>query len=820
MERRTRPTIVVAAEKKNDLAPIIMKYMGLARRFWYWIVLSVIVALCLGYVYQQRQNRVYQSQAVVLIEQKDAGQSTMRTRAGNSQVNTLMQLNGITAGENIQNELYIITSLRLVKHVVMPLGLDVDYTMKQSMHDVALYRERPFRVNFERMAEYPASMEVSLDEKGNFSMTNFVVPVKMFKGKKVSLTKEETASVVVAKPGQKVKTPIGVLSVEKDVTYDNFGRGDVVKVNHYTVDMAAELYRSRLSADLMDKESELIVLTCKDINSARAEDILYELIEVYKQDVIDNKNIQAERTAEFIDGRLQLISRELSAVESELATFKSHNNIADLTTTASAMTQQSFQARNAVTELNTQLSVARYLEDYLRTTPGSKDVIPVLSNFNNSAVSSQIAEYNRVLLNRNRMASNSSDESPAVREQDRQLESMRSAINSSLASYVKSVELELRAAQANEQHYVGQAGLVPVKEKQAIDIARQQSLKEALYTYLLNKREEVALQLAIEEANVRLIEDPVSSNGPISPRSKVIMLLALLLGLVVPFGVMFIWELFDTTISGRTDVEDALSLPIVGELPHMEHANDKTLVFGKEADYSAPIAEAFRLLRYGLHYYDSNGKVLLVTSSSPSHGKSFVSRNLAGAMAMTGKRVLLVDADIRVRNLTRYQSLLSMSGVTEYLIGDVNSIDDIIAKDALQPGVDIMPAGSTPPNTTELLMSNRLDTLIEKVRDMYDAIILDTTPAFAVADASIVSRVCDATLFVIRVGEQIRAGLPAIEELYKSKKCGNLCAVINDADLKTRVYGNGYGSYGYHYQYGYHHHAKRKWYEFWKKNKR
>lgn len=816
MERRKKPAIIVAQEQKNDLAPIVMKWVGIVRSHWMWFVLSAIVCLAAAFVYQQCKPRTYSTAAVVLIEQQDGSGTSMRTKVGNSQMNTLMQLNGISAGDNLKNEMFILSSLRIMKLVIPELHLDVDYTTKSALHDVALYRDRPFEARFARQAEVPSRMTVTIGDDGRLRLTDF-----QMMSKKHELTEEQSESVVIATPGQEVQTPVGRVTFSKSSAYKTFPRDKEIVVNHYPLAVATKIYQSKVSASELEKDCDLIVLGCNDINPDRAADILYEIVEKYKKDVIDNKNSQAQRTAEFIDGRLDLISRELAEVEGEYAQFKASNNIVDLGATASAMTQEGIRARAALTEASTQLSVAQYLADYLRSTPGQKEAIPVLSNFGSSNLGTQIGEYNRTVIERNRQASNSSDDAPHVRELDRQLETMRSAIHSSLNSYVKSLELEVRAAQANESRLLGQSGQVPMKEQRVMDIARQQNLKEALYTYLLNKREEVALQLAIEEANVRLVEEPESSSAPIAPRTKVILLIGLLVGLVIPFLVLYLRELFDTTVNSRKDVEEVLTLPIVGELPHLDHSNDQTLVYAKGSDLSAPIAEAFRLLRYGLHYLSADAKVLLVTSATPSHGKSFVSRNLASAMAMTQKRVLLIDADIRVRNLSRNYGLASFKGMTEYLIGDVDRVDDIVVKDCIMEGVDVLPAGMTPPNTTELLMGQRLDTLMAELRERYDAIIIDTTPAFAVADASIVSRVTDYTLFVIRVGEQAKAGLPTIEELYQSKKCGNLCAVINDSDRKVRSYGYGYTagySYSYSYQYGYRHKTKkRKWFEFWKK---
>lgn len=809
MERRNRPAIIVAADRKNDLAPIVMKWVGIVLHFWYWFVLSVIVAGCLGYAYQQSRERIYSTQAVVLIEQKDGGGGTsMRSKAGNSQINTIMELNGVSVGDNLKNEMFILSSLRLMKLVVPKLNLDVDYTTKAGLHDIALYKESPFVAQFPKTTKYPVSMSATIGEDGRLTLTNFQLHNEKYK-----LPEEKTLQVQTVNFGEEVSTPVGRVRFEKTKQFDDFAAGKEIVITHYPVDMAAAIYRSKVSADEFDKECDLIVLTCNDINPDRAADLLTEVVETYKKDVIDNKNSEGQRTAEFIDSRLNIITNELASIEDEYAKFKAENKIADLVTSASTLTSEGVRATNATNELATQLAIAKYLEEFLRNTPGETDVIPVVSNFNNSALAQQIGEYNRTVINRNRQANNSNDDAPWVREQDRQLENMRKGILSSLASYVKSTDLELRSAQSSENKLVGMTSEMPLKERQAYDINRQQNLKEALYTYLLNKREEVALQLAIEEANVRVVEEPETASAPIAPRTKVIMLIALLMGLIVPFLVLYIRNLFDTTVTTRKDVEEALTIPIVGELPHVEKANDNTLVYARGADLSAPIAEAFRLLRYGLHFFNNSGQVLLVTSSTPSHGKSFVSRNLASAIAITGKRVLLVDADIRVRNLSRNSGLSSARGVTEYLINDCNSVDEIIVKDGLMEGVDLLPAGATPPNTTELLMSERFDKLFAELRAKYDCILVDTTPAFAVADASIASRIADQTLFVIRVGEQVRAGLPAIEQLYHSKKCGNLCVVINDSDRKT-IY-TGYGKQGFSYRYGYQ--KKRKWWQFWKK---
>lgn len=788
-----------------------MKWWGIVRRFWYWFVISAILSLVASYIYQQKQDRVYSGQAVILIEDsKDAGGTGRRVGKGSVNLNTMMQLNGINVGDNIENELFILSSLRLMKNVVRTLNLEVDYTTSEGLHNVALYRERPFVVEFDLPCKRFASMEASINADNTLTLTNFELATSR------GVIEDET--VIHAKIGQKVKTPIGVLTIKKDNLFKSFPRDEKVKVTHYSNDLVARIYKKRISASEFSKNSSLIVLACTDINQDRAEDILFEICEVYKSDIVDNKNRVAQRTAQFIEDRIKLIGTELTQVEQRLATFKQNNQILDVALSATAMSGQTVQAEQAVMKLSTNLSVANYLADFLRTTSGSKDVIPVVGHVENPALGNQIAEYNRLALTRSRYAGNSSEEAPAVRDMDRQMDALRAAINSSLTNYVKSIEVELRAARANQAHFSGKAGQVPVKEREALDIARQQSLKEALYTFLLNKREEVALQLAIEEANVRVVEAPIFNKEPISPRTGVIMAIALLIGLLIPALIFWVLDLFDNTISNRHEVETLLEIPIAGELPHVNKTTDETLLFAKDAEHNSAAVEAFRMLRYGLHFMNRDAKVYMVTSSTPDQGKSFVSRNLASALSMTGKKVILVDTDVRKQNLSGSFGASHVVGLTQYLVGDEDNLDNIIQRRAIVERVDFLAAGATPPNITELLMSDRLEILVNKLREEYDYVILDTTPCFAVVDASIVSRVADVTLFVMRVGVQLKNGLIPVKELHQTRKIGNLCLVINDADLKARTYGYGYG-YGYGYSYGYGNaeelDAKRKWWQLW-----
>ena len=608
------------------------------------------------------------------------------------------------------------------------------------------------------------------------------------------------------RPGTVVKTPIGNLQINKTTLFSRFPENKAIEISQMPVQMAAKIYKDKISASAYDKETSLVVLSAQDINTARAEDLLNAVYELYKQDVVDNKNRVASSTANFIDKRVMLIGQELTNVENRLASFKQQNSVIDFQEAAGAMTAQSADARQQALQLETQLSVARYLQEFLQNNSNEHQIIPAI-NLEKATFNGQIDAYNQLMNERNKNAANSSEQSPLVRDLDKQLASQRTSILSSVRSYVRSVEMQANAARSNENSLMGQVNNAPQAARKALDIQRQQNLKETLYTYLLNKREEVALQLAINEANVRMVENPLGPSSPVSPRKVVIMFIAFLIGLIIPAVVLWLRELFDVTISGRQDVEGVVTAPIVGELPRWESPSEDALITHCAAN--DPIVEAFRMLRFSLSFVRRTAKVMVLTSTTPHHGKSFISRNLSVVFAMANKRVLLIDADIRKRTLS--SDFGRTAGLTSWLVDVDNQtrLEDIVVKDSLTKGVDFLPAGILPPNPAELLMSDRLEELVAVAREQYDFIIFDTTPIFGVADASIVDRVADLTLYVMRVGMQEKAFLPELEKMYQDKKMRNLCLILNDSDAKSRKkgygygYGYGYGQYGYGYGYGY-----------------
>lgn len=784
------------ANEEVQLVPLMRLCLEEFKTHWWWFLLSVLLCVGCGWYYQQKQQRIFQRQAVMLIEDADAssvggGASTSRSSKRNA-MNTLLELNGVSVGDNLKNEIFILSSKRLMLRVVEKLHLDIDYTIEAGLHIKSLYgdKELPFEVLFQSKCKGKALQTFKVTKKDANTVT-----LKGLHDKEGNELPDKDVQL-----GQMVQTPYGQLCV---VRGQQFGAwtDETITVSRMSIKNAATRFIGELAVSEYDKETSLIVLNCSDNNVERADHILACLYDTYKEDVVDNKNRVAQNTARFIDERIQIIGRELSSVENQLASFKKRNKLVDFTQSSQIVLNATNDARQQSLQLETQLNVARYLSDYLHSHSNNHDLIPAL-NMQDASFNTQIGKYNDVMNQRNQMVANSSDKQAIVAELDRQLAQMRQTIASSLKSYVNSIELRLRDAQANESALTGQVSGAPDQEKKGLDIQRQQSLKEALYTYLLNKREEVALQQAINEANVRLVEGPIGGEAPIKPKSAMIMLVALIIGLAIPTAILWIKRMLDVTVHGRKDIEEATTIPVLGEVPIDKDFNgDNTLISSLASD--SPMVEAFRILRFALGYMRQNPKVLVSTSTTPGQGKSFVTRNMAIILAMAGKKVVVIDADIRKRTLSA--AFRHTIGLTAYLSDDYTQVGDIIKKDGISKGVDFIPAGHMPPNPSELLMSNRLDELVKRLRSEYDYVLFDTTPMLSVADANIVNRVADSTIFVIRVGVQERAFLPELEHMYQDHRFKSLSIVLNGVDPER-----GYHGYGYGYGYAYDKHSKSK----------
>ena len=489
----------------------------------------------------------------------------------------------------------------------------------------------------------------------------------------------------------------------------------------------AAYYLANLGIRQEEDASSILTLSLKDASPSRAEDVLNMLITAYNEDAIRDKNQVAVNTADFINERLIIISRELGGVESELETYKRDNRILDINNTASAYLDESRKSNSEALEMETQLRLATYIKDYLEDHTKDGDLIPSNTGIDNASVESQISQYNAIKLRRDKLIEDSSNSNPVVEELNNSLHAMKQSIIRAVDNMIVSINVRKRDAQSREVRAQSRVASIPTQEREMLSIERQQKIKEALYLFLLNRREENAITQAMADNNARVIDGATGSNAPIAPvRSRI-----MLLGLVITF-----------------------------------------------------------------------------TSFNEGAGKTFISRNLALTLVFAKKRVLLLDMDIRKGTLSHHMHGHGHKmGLTNYLADSSVQVDDIIRPVEGVDGLDIIPAGTVPPNPAELLMDERLDKLVEELRQRYDYIVADSVPVGIIADASIANRVVDLTIFVVRAGKLDRRQLPDIESLYQEKRLRNMALVLNGVDIAHRGYGYGYGygygRYGYGYGYGY-----------------
>ena len=747
---------------------------------WKWFLLSILVCGGIAWYSYARSPLVYFRSATVII--KDPSNKTSTTG--------LDRFDNIINKVNVANEILQFRSKKLMREVVQRLHADISYQVEDGLRNNELYTQSPVLLSFpDALPEQHFALTVTPKD------TNSVI-LSDFSGIEAasSLTIPMNDTVTLGKGMRVVATPTNY--------YAQSWLGTAIRVQKLPVESMVNYYKGALGIQQEEEESSILTLALKDGSAARAEDVLNTLINVYNEEAVKDKNQVAVNTANFINERLIIIENELGGVESELESFKQRNQIVDIASSAGMYMSESQKYNSDALELETQLRLANFIKDYLTDPTKETDLIPSNTGIGDMNIESQISLYNTAKLKRDRLIDDSSENNPVVQELNNSLRAMKQNIIRAVDNMIVSLNVQRNDAQSREMRAQSRVTAIPTKERQMLSIERQQKVKEALYLYLLNKREENALSQAMADNNARVIDGAEGSNAPISPNRNRILLLGILVGVAIP-GLACLAVLFmDTRVHSRKDFEGVLSVPFLGEIPQDKEAgrrNDtkKTAVTIAENTDSV-VAEAFRILRTNMAFMarkDAAQQVIILTSLNEGAGKTFISKNLGISLALAKKRVLLIDMDIRRGTLSR-QFHLHKTGLTNYLADVTLSVEDIIQH---KEGFDIIAAGVVAPNPAELLMDERLDQLVDKLRKQYDYIVVDSVPVGIIADATISNRIADLTIFVARAGRLDRRQLPEIEQLYKENKLHNMAVVLNGADFHRR-YGY-YGYYGYSYKY-------------------
>ncbi len=782
--------------EKTDYRELFFKYII----HWPWFVAGVIVCMLLALVYLRYQVPVYEVNASILIKEDE------KKNAKNLQ-DAMQDFGVFSMTSNFDNEVEILRSRTLIKKVVSELGLYITLSEENSFgYNTPLYKNTPLKVYItaeeaERL-EGNISLSISYTMQGRLSVEGKY----LYNGEKQEFVREFDSLPAI------MPLDVGVISISPTDKLATLKKPVEIKAQIGTLTATAVSYGNALTIEPISKKSTIATISLKNTDKQRAVDFIYALIDSYNQDTNAEKNEVAQKSADFIEERIDIINRELGTTETELAEFKQRSGITDLSSDAQLALHASSQYEQQYTEITNQINLVNYLKDYINNSENNDEVIPANVGLSDMNLSSVIEQYNALILERKRLLRTSSENNPAVVNLNTGIEAMRHNVRTTVNSVLQGLQITLGDIERQTRKYEARISNAPKQEKEFMSIARQQEIKATLYIMLLQKREENAITLAATANNGRIIEEPMAGQHPVSPRKKIILLAAFLLGFAIPMGIIYILDLLRFRIEGRADVEKLTTVPIVGDIPFNMHKRSESdpypdiVVREGENDM---MAEVFRNVRTNMNIMlgGHDRKVILVTSTTSGEGKSFISSNLAASLALLDKKVILVGLDIRKPGLNRiFKSSAKAQGVTQYLADSENTdIRSLIQPSGVALNLDLMLGGPMPPNPTELLARNALDDLMTLLKSEYDYIVLDSAPIGMVSDTQIISRVADASLYVCRADYTHKNDYMLINELQEQKRLPNLCTAINALDTSNKKYGYyyGYGKYGYGKRYGY-----------------
>lgn len=756
--------------------------------YWPWIVACVAVALIGAFFYLKTLPPLYTVSSSILIKNESKG--------GANGVN-LEDLGFVSSStQSFDNELEILRSRTLIKKVVTALDLYISCSVPGQFRDTELYKQSPVKV------------WVTPEEAERMGYAQV----------KMSFRNQQLHEVLVEHEGQEWKktveslpavfsTPVGVFTFSAaDSTQQTLQPvPEVIQATVVSPTSAAASFRSRLTVAPGGRGTTMALLTITGSQVPRGVDFLNKLVEVYNEEGNNDKNEVAAKTAEFIDERIRIINKELGTTESQLASFKQRAGVVDITADASQAAGEQANYERAYAENEVQISLVNHLKSHILNEANQYEVIPANIGLNNSDLNTVVQNYNQMLIERKRLLRTSHEDNPAVQSLNASIEVMRNSVMGAIQTAEKGLLINRQALQAQTRKYAGKVSDAPVQEKEYLSMSRQQEIQANLYLMLLQKREENNITLASTANNARVIDEPLAG-GQIFPTPSQTYMIALVLGLGLPVGLIFLWGLLQFKIQTRGDVEKITHLPIIGDIPLTPETAESAIVVRENRNEL--MEEVFRSVRTNIQYMLQEGqKVILFTSTTSGEGKSFNAGNLACSFAFMGKKVVIVGLDIRKPGLNKVFHLSHKeAGISQYL-SDPEHTDvlSLCQASTVSPNLYILPGGTIPPNPTELVARQALNDAIQQLKTHFDYVILDTAPIGMVTDTQLIARVADLSVYVCRSNYTAKSEFKLINELQQDGKLPHLCVLINGIDMNKRETGSyyGYGKYGKYGHYGY-----------------
>ena len=781
-----------ANEEKIDFQEILFKYLI----HWPWFVGAVIFCLLGAWLYLHTATPIYNVSATVLVkDDKKGGSAGMASELENLGLNGL-----VTSSQNIDNELEVLRSKTIAKEVVVDLGLYISYKDEDEFPAKDMYKTSPVQVNLipqeAELLDEPMIVEMALQPQGSLDVNVKVGDDEFQKHFDKLPAVFPTARGTLAF----FMSPDSLISKgTEDVDLEKKVRNITATINNPL--RVARWYCKSMTIEPTSKTTSVAVISLKNSSLRRGQDFINKLLEMYNINTNNDKNEIAQKTAEFIDERIGIISKELGSTEESLETFKRNAGITDLTSEAQIALTGNAEYEKKRVENQTQINLVEDLRRYMRG--NEYEVLPGNIGLQDAGLVAQIDRYNEMLVERKRLLRTSTENNPTIINLDTSIRAMKMNVDVTLDRTLQGLLITKADLDREASRFSRRISDAPGQERQYVSIARQQEIKAGLYLMLLQKREENAITLAATANNAKIIDDAIADEIPVSPKGKIVYLIALILGVGIPVGIIYLINLTKFKIEGRSDVEKLTSAPIVGDIPLTDEKQGAIAVFENQNNL---MSETFRNVRTNLQFMLGNGKkVILVTSTVSGEGKSFISGNLAISLSLLGKKVVIVGLDIRKPGLNKVFNISKREqGITQYLANPEKNLMDLVQLSDVSKNLYILPGGTVPPNPTELLARDGLDKAIETLKKNFDYVILDTAPVGMVTDTLLIGRVADLSVYVCRADYTRKNEYTLINELIDGNKLPNLCTVINGLDLKKRKYGYyyGYGKYGKYYGYG------------------
>ncbi|PQV47710.1 capsular exopolysaccharide synthesis family protein [Jejuia pallidilutea] len=787
-------------QNKNQGDFNLKKHITTYTRHWIWFILSCIICFTLAFFKLRYTTPEYNAYAKIMILDEENSSAPAN--------NVLKDLKKFSGGNNtkVEDEIEVLKSRSLMESVVKKLDLNIQYSIEGRFHNTQFFpnSKSPIKINFIESDSivYSSKLSINLEIISNTDFNyNFKKDEPLQKGSF----------------GRSIDSSIGSLVVtprEKDISA-YIGQRIFVNINPtYKI---AEWYSGKVAVAQAAEFSKIINLSLNDASPLKAKMVIDTLIAEYNRMSIREKNKKAKNTADFIDERVNLIASDLSEADDKIEQFKTGNKLTNIVSEADLYIKSNAQAERDLDAKRTELNKLNYVKNIIDEDDSSFSRIPENIGFENNSTNLTAQKYNELLGDRDRLLKSSNEKNPVIVNLDQQLENLKNSLRQSIDNSYKSISFEIRSLENTSSKLNSKIFAVPGQVRKSRDIEREQATKESLYLYLLEKREEAAISLTSTSPNAQIIDNAYGSGMPVSPKKSIVYLASIILGLLIPFGIIYTKDFLDNKVHNKEDLVNTLQgITVLGEIPRLTK-RDKLLI---EKNDRSILSESFRIIRTNADYIRKGRKVenynnvIFVTSTINGEGKSFFSMNMALTMANTGKKVLVIGADVRnpqifpaIKKALNTKEI--KNGLTEFLVDDTINVKDVVNTHLINDiKVDVLLSGKVPPNPAELLMGDRVKELFDNVSQEYDYVIVDTAPSMLVTDTILISQYAGHTIYLTRANYTEKEILNFAKELHDDKKLNGMMLVVNDVKQSNFGYGAKYGYYGTP--------PKKRWFSFGK----